>query len=64
MCASAGRVVAVPGFDNVILDQRISEPTVDGKVAVAVGIVIGGVSDVPETRIDLSQPIRMEVCKT
>ena len=64
VCASTRRIVAIPGFDDVILDQRISEPTVDAKVAVAVWAVIGGVSNVPGTQISLSEPIQMEICKT
>lgn len=42
---AGGRVVGTEGLDDVVLDQRVLGPAVDGQVAVAVGPIIGGVRD-------------------
>lgn len=42
-----GRVVGAKVLDNVVLDERVLGPAVDGEVAVAVGVVAAGVVDGP-----------------
>lgn len=43
-CA-AGGVVCAEGFDDVVLDEGVLAPAVEGEVAVAVGAVCAGVID-------------------
>jgi hypothetical protein len=46
LVAGLGRgVVGAEILDNVVLDQRVAGPAVDGKVGVAVGVVGARVSD-------------------
>jgi hypothetical protein len=40
-----GRVVGAEVLDNVVLDQWVGGPAVDGEVRVAVGVVLAGVGD-------------------
>jgi hypothetical protein len=40
-----GRVVRAEVLDDVVLDQRVAGPAVDGKVGVAAGVVCAGVGD-------------------
>jgi len=42
---AAARVVRAEILDNVVLDQRVAEPAVEGQVGVAAGIELGGVGD-------------------
>ena len=44
---STSRVIVAVGFHDVILDQRIGGPTVDGEVAVAIGSEGTAIGDVP-----------------
>jgi hypothetical protein len=39
------RVVRAEVLDDVVLDQRVAGPAVDGEVGVAVGVVLAGVGD-------------------
>lgn len=43
-CA-AGGVVCAEGFDDVVLDEGVLAPAVEGEVAVAVGAVCAGIID-------------------
>lgn len=45
-----GRVVGAKVLDDVVLDQRVLGPAVDGEVAVAVGVVAAGEVDGSEWR--------------
>lgn len=45
-----GRVVGAKVLDNVVLDERVLGPAVDGEVAVAVGVVAAGVVDGSDRR--------------
>ena len=40
-----GRVVRAEVLDDVVLDERVAGPAVNGEVGVAVGVVGAGVSD-------------------
>lgn len=40
-----GWIVGAKVFDDVVLDQRVASPAVDGKVRVAVGVVLTRVGD-------------------
>lgn len=59
--AAVGRVVAakcpglagrehVPAFDDVVFDERVAGPAVEGEVAGAFGVVLPGVADGPGER--------------
>jgi hypothetical protein len=43
--SARGRVVIAEVLDDVVLNQRVGGPAVDGKVRVAVGVVLAGVGD-------------------
>jgi hypothetical protein len=45
LLGSSGRIVVTELLDDVVLDQRVSGPSVDGEVAVAVGLVLSLVRD-------------------
>lgn len=42
---ASGRVISAEGLNDVVLDEGIGDPTVDGKVAVAAGVVGTSVGD-------------------
>lgn len=59
MCATAGWVVRAKGFNNIVLDERASGPTVDREVAVTIGTVVGGIADCTKRNAKgLSEPKR------
>lgn len=47
LCGTCRRVVGSKVLHDVVLDERVASPAVDGKVAVAVGIVGARVVDGP-----------------
>jgi hypothetical protein len=47
LCGARRWVVGAEVLDYVVLDERVSGPAVDGKVRVAVGVVVGRVVDDP-----------------
>lgn len=46
---TGGRVISAEVFDDVVLDERVGGPAVDGEVTVAVGVVGTTVLDCPRT---------------
>ena len=51
------RVVRAVALDDVVLDERARRPAVHGEVAIAIGIVVGGVLDVPKGAVSSSPSV-------
>jgi len=63
LLGAGGGVVGAEGFDDVILDERVGGPAVDGEITVAVGIVGAGVVDDPGTQIGVNGLVHMTTLK-
>lgn len=49
-CGAGGRVVSAEVFNDVVLDERIGGPTVNGEITIAIGAVGTTVGDWPGTQ--------------
>jgi hypothetical protein len=59
VCERAGRVVCAKVLEDIVLDERVGGPTVDGEVGVTRGRVVGGEGDIPVGPKTVSKYIRI-----
>jgi hypothetical protein len=56
------RIVRAVGFDNVVLDERATSPTIDGEVAVSIGVVCTAIVDGPIVIVSVVAMKLMKEC--
>lgn len=61
MCSCRARVVVAVGLDNVVLDQRVLGPPIDGEVAVTARVKGAGVGDGPNLLAESLKRIRLSI---